>query len=328
METQNRYRSLFWPIILIGVGIIWLLSNLGMVSLTNLVQLWRLWPLLLIVAGVDLLAGRRLPVLSALFGLLVVGLIVLFLAFPIRLPGAASAQVVTERYHLPIDQATHADVSLDFWSDPVSVRPISSTELIDAQITHVGQVNFSGSGQTEKTVQLSHTGMGFPMTFIGETANNRSDVGLTTQVPMDLTVDLASGSSNLDLTGVQLTDLNVESSSGSARITLPQSKTAYPAQIHTASGSVELTVPSGSNLDLRLSTGSGSVAVRLPADSALKIVVQDSGSGSLHIPTGLTQTASGSGDTGTWETTDYATAANKITITVTSFGSGSLNFTR
>ena len=58
VERQG-YRSLFWPIILIGVGLIWLLGNFGIISGANLAVLFRLWPLALIVIGLDLLFGRQ-----------------------------------------------------------------------------------------------------------------------------------------------------------------------------------------------------------------------------------------------------------------------------
>ncbi len=42
----------------IGVGVVWLLGNLGVLTTSSLVVLVRLWPLLLILIGLDLLFGR------------------------------------------------------------------------------------------------------------------------------------------------------------------------------------------------------------------------------------------------------------------------------
>jgi len=45
--SHNAYRSFFWPVILIGVGVIWLLSNLNLIPGDNLWilirLLWRDW---------------------------------------------------------------------------------------------------------------------------------------------------------------------------------------------------------------------------------------------------------------------------------------------
>ena len=48
------YRTgprLFWPIILIGVGVILLLNNLGVIMGSPWEVIWRLWPVLLIALG-------------------------------------------------------------------------------------------------------------------------------------------------------------------------------------------------------------------------------------------------------------------------------------
>jgi hypothetical protein len=48
-EKRRRTRpSLIWPVILITVGILFLLSNLGVLDI-NFWELWRLWPVLLIL---------------------------------------------------------------------------------------------------------------------------------------------------------------------------------------------------------------------------------------------------------------------------------------
>ena len=50
MDNRDfRYRSMFWPVILIGVGVIWLLSNLGLLPAASIAWLLNLWPLILIV---------------------------------------------------------------------------------------------------------------------------------------------------------------------------------------------------------------------------------------------------------------------------------------
>jgi len=51
VKYRGGYRSLFWPIVLIGIGVVWLLGNLGILTGANLVVLFRLWPLVLIVVG-------------------------------------------------------------------------------------------------------------------------------------------------------------------------------------------------------------------------------------------------------------------------------------
>lgn len=328
MDNRTNYRSFFWPILLIGVGALWLANNLGFVNAANLWELWRLWPLFLIVGGIDLLLGRRTPLVGAILGILVIALVGALLFTGYQLPGAAGPEVRTEYLRLPIDQARQAQVTLDFWADPVTVYPLkNSDQLIDAKIIHTGQIDFSGSGQVEKTVRLSRRS-GFNLIFPRFSIQpQRTDVGLTTSLPLSLSLHTASGISDIDLTGMQLTAMELTSGSGSVTLTLPQSAQSYSARIDTRSGSANLSIPNGAALKLRLSTGSGSVSVNLPAGAAVRIDVRDSGSGSLNIPDDLTRTADRGSKSGTWETPGFSNAQKQIDITVEDFGSGSIRFT-
>ena len=58
-RSHHRSPSFFWPLVLIGAGVLLLLSNLGFVSWESWNLVWRLWPLLLIGLGIALLVGRR-----------------------------------------------------------------------------------------------------------------------------------------------------------------------------------------------------------------------------------------------------------------------------
>src|SRR5258706_4339915 len=77
-----RNRGLFWPGVLILIGILALLINVGMIPIDRLYLLEDLWPELLIVAGLLLLV-RRVP-MPAPAATTASGLIV-----PLALGGAA-----------------------------------------------------------------------------------------------------------------------------------------------------------------------------------------------------------------------------------------------
>src|SRR4029077_12293523 len=55
------YRSFFWPAVLITVGIVALLVSSGVISADRLYLLLNLWPVILIVIGLELLGRRAFP---------------------------------------------------------------------------------------------------------------------------------------------------------------------------------------------------------------------------------------------------------------------------
>ena len=57
---MRHYRSFFWPVVLILVGVVALLVNAGWLSSERLSLLTDLWPLILIVIGLELIVRRAL----------------------------------------------------------------------------------------------------------------------------------------------------------------------------------------------------------------------------------------------------------------------------
>jgi hypothetical protein len=115
MERQPypRSRSLFVPIVLIGIGVIWLLVNFNLIPAFSIGRLLRLWPLFLIAAGLELLFGRGRAWIGALIGLLTVGAAVALLMFGQQLGLAQTTALKTEAFDAPLDGATSAKVTLD-----------------------------------------------------------------------------------------------------------------------------------------------------------------------------------------------------------------------
>ena len=75
---------MFWPLLLIAIGVLFLLNSLGYIDL-DFGELWRFWPVLLILIGLDLLLGRRSwlgNLIVLLLTLTVLGGCILLLAKP------------------------------------------------------------------------------------------------------------------------------------------------------------------------------------------------------------------------------------------------------
>ncbi|MHB1357544.1 MAG: LiaI-LiaF-like domain-containing protein, partial [Anaerolineae bacterium] len=70
---NSGYRSFFWPVVLIGIGVIWLLVNLNVLTTASIAVLVRFWPVVLILIGLDIIFARRYAVIGALLGLVTIG---------------------------------------------------------------------------------------------------------------------------------------------------------------------------------------------------------------------------------------------------------------
>src|ERR1700704_5566926 len=105
LAMRRHYRSFFWPVVLILIGIFALLVDLNVISGDRLYRLADLWPLILIVIGLELIARRTLQGsavnLAAILILVIAGVgAVAYVAVGPAIPGGthtltASGQVGT-----------------------------------------------------------------------------------------------------------------------------------------------------------------------------------------------------------------------------------------
>jgi hypothetical protein len=331
MDNHPRYRSLFWPILLVGVGLVWLLSNLGLIQTISLGSILKFWPVLLIVFGLDMLFSRRYPWVGAVVGLLAVAGVIALLMFGPQVGITTNSDVKSETFTTPLEGVKTAEYTFDTSSSPVEIRALDNnkTDLISADITYRGSMRFDANGTNGKTTvwmaEYSDNSSWFNWDF-SQFNNLRWDIGLSPEVPSDIILNGGSGSITMDLSGLQLTSLETDLGSGSSNITLPQTKEAYTVDIASGSGSVTMRVPDETSLTLTLDTGSGSTSVVIPAKAAVRIEVNDDGSGSFDLPNGLMKAPdSSSFDIGAWQTPNYDTAVNKILVQILGQGSGSIS---
>jgi hypothetical protein len=325
-RSHHPYRSLFWPVLLIGAGVILLFSNLGIIPGVNFLVLLRLWPLLLIVAGLDLLVGRRYPLVGAIIGILAVTFaLVILLAGP-ALGLVRSAQTVTERFQEPLGEATRASITLDLSYAPSTIQALPGGEnLFDATITHFGEVEMAVSGEDPKEIRLVSGSTGFNWFDTLGSGDPRWEIGLNNQIPLELVIDGGSGSSRIDLVGLKLAGLSMDAGSGSIDLALPQSENPYNAAIEGGSASLDLTAQCGKDLEVRLDGGSGSMTIDLPENCPARVEVLNSGSGSVGLPNWLQQVEDGDDDEGAWETAEFTRAGDSIVVVVEDIGSGSFS---
>jgi hypothetical protein len=233
MTTVRResHGSPIWAFILIALGVIWLLFEARIITGANLVVLFRLWPIILIAFGLELLIGRNSRPLSLLIG---VGTIALLLALMVVGPSiglATNVEIKQVQYTEPVDDATLAQMELDLSLGHVVMQAGEPDTLIDADLRYIGDVNFTVTEEgSEKFVVLTSENEGGQwFDFLGlslRTAEQdenelRWSIGLTPRIPLDLRLNGGVGESQIDLSGIQLSRLDYNGGVGQTTISLP-----------------------------------------------------------------------------------------------------------
>jgi hypothetical protein len=303
-EQRRRVPSFFWPIVLIGGGVLLLLSNLGYISSTTWNVLLRLWPVLLIALGIELLFGRRSTagaVISGLLILILLGGVIGAVFFVQQIPMLSGLAVLpewrTEQIEYPLGSIQQATVNIDWSSLPGTVRVLEgSANLIEGRIAYRGDLVFDvrvRGNQADVEIDQRFTGVWFGPLDVLRDADRRWVLGLSPNVGLDLRVNGGSGPSTLDLLGLQLNALDVD----------------------VGSGSIDLSLPAGVTFNATIDGGSGPLTVVVPSGTGVRVVL-DSGSGPFH-PSEQFALVSGerSGDA-VWESADWQTAAEQIELRI------------
>jgi hypothetical protein len=277
--------------ILIGIGLFFLLANLGIIS-----GIIRLWPLIFIAIGAYLLWGRN----------------------------TAPSELHHEHFSAPKENTEAARVKLNLSVGEAVVSPVADpTLLIDADVVYLGEVKFVAQGDGEKFVSLGQTSnfttewLNPANWFHGDVYRDlRWNVRLNPDVPTDLDVNGGAGRSEIDLSRFNLTGLDISNGVGEMVVTLPSRADHLDARVQVGVGRLDLTIPTGAALHATVKGGVGETNITVPVDAAVQVNAR-SGIGSLKISSRL-QKVSGNGEginpRGTWETPNFASAERQIVI--------------
>ncbi len=296
METrERRRRGLVGPLILIAVGVIFLLGNLGVLSFSAWEAVIRLWPVVLIAIGLEVLIGRRSTLASLVVVAITVGIIGVALYF-MPVESTLGQSISTETISQPLEGATNASVDITFGAGAVRVGALSDPNvLIQGTAAVVGgqqlAQSYQKSGDTA-VYKLSTREVGgvpfFPPRFFSSTNTNTGwSLNINREVPIQLSINGGVGSSELDLSQLQVTSLDARLGVGKTTITMP-SRGQVRASINGGVGEVDVVIPPG-------------VGARIQAQAGL---------GGVNVPPGYQQ------QNNTYTSPDYDTAQNRVDLIV------------
>lgn len=331
-EKSSRYkstRSIFWPVVLIGAGVILLLYNLGIVPVDNLWMVFQLWPVLLVMIGLDILFSGRMPLIGGLLGLLMVAGVIWVLLNGGNLGIANNHEPIRETFTVDAGEASSVTFDLDLSDQEAKVFAlIDSPNLIEADIGHFNNVELTVTGSEEKIARLSQTGIPtwlYGMIPAREEVRMDWEIGLSSTVPYKLSVDGGTGGSELDLRGIQLERFLFDGSTGASRILLPADRDGYEVRIEMSAGAVDIVLPAESNLTLRLDGSTGQVTLHAPEGAALSVEVLGGGTGDLIVPEWLTKVSGQGGrDEGVYQTRGFEAATYQLKVIIEDISTGNV----
>lgn len=277
---KKHIEGIFGGLWLIGLGVLFLLNTTGVVPWSVWGQIFRFWPVFIIMAGLNIIVGK------SVLGNVVVGLISLTLM--VLIVGFAANQAVSPNnsWSLPFITVTSATkeqavkssdftdvktlaVRMDMSAGEFTLnQDLDSTDLLKLSAKYAeGRTApelVSEQGDNDLTIRFKQTttnwGMGWMM---WPSFDSRYDLTLgNTELPTSLDFDLSAGSLVARLKQLNLSDMNVTVSAGSADITLSADTVpTKTSDIKVSAGSLTLRVPRSVGLVVDYNVSAGSVEI-------------------------------------------------------------------
>lgn len=285
-----RRRGMFWPLILIGIGLVSLLANYGLIQSVSVASILALWPVLLILLGIDIAFSRRWPVPTLAIEVAVIGAALLLAATQ---PTALSLATFTFGGSNACSRPTASNAvargslqSLSLRIDGGAARyrvTGGAADAVEVTSDHDEICLRDRSGGARGDVLISAARARF-------TGESEIIVKVANDLPLSLQVSAAAGEFMVDLRDVTMTDARLSVGASSTTIILPH--------------------PTG-DLPIRLDGGASSVSIEIPSGVEARVSV----TGGLISTTSTNPRASKTGNV--IETAGYGVAKDRVTVTVT-----------
>jgi len=257
-ESPRRTPSIAFPLVLIALGLVFLLANAGYLTGVSWLQVAQLWPLLLVVLGVDLLLRPRSMLAAVIVEVALIGAAFFYLAATPIPPGANTINTgtFTTQESVLRTGASTLSLTVGYGAGDLVVRG-GGTELVMVKSTREDidlQWNVRSSGSA--VVDAKAIGPDFLVGGI----KRAWDVTVPSDVPVGLTLNLGAGDFDIDLSNVMLTEATVNNGASNLDVALPKPSGNVPVTISTGASSVDLRVPAGVEYRVRVTGGLNTIS--------------------------------------------------------------------
>lgn len=270
--------------ILIFFGIVLLLANFDVVSWSVFADLWRLWPVLLVVWGLQLIFGRTQS------GRIVAGIITAAVFMYLLLALAVSGSSMFRGW-IGDDAARLFPMHMqrldddDFERTTQTVPSVSDTDVTARELTFsIGAAELTleddeslaasleVEGPANRPLDVESSTRGGTFKLKAETPSQSwlwlgshdwkyvATLGQST-VPTELAIKLGASKAAIDLSATRLTKFDLDLGAGTVAMQLAGDALAPKATIDVGAGSVTLLIPKNRRVQVRYDVGAGQVRI-------------------------------------------------------------------
>ena len=263
---MRKRPGLLFPFLLVVVGAVALLNSQGLIP-WSIWDLWRFWPLLLVLLGLEMVLGRTRWG-SAVF--LVIALVAVVGVGAFYSTGFGDHLIETSSESQFLEQelsgAESARVRIELGYGELQITELVDSpnlmegEFVHSQGTYECVKRYQVSGDKGHLTLSSERSAGFGTSW-DPSRGCRWMVELNASIPLMLDVSMGAGEATLDLSRLWVTELDLDSGKGRVEVIFPEDAGLTTAEIDVGIGDVTLVIPRGVAARIDIDQGLGSVAM-------------------------------------------------------------------
>ncbi len=251
------------PFFLIGLGVIFLLNNLGILPWGIWINLWKFWPLLLILIGIEIVLGQSISLRTTIILAILIFLIPILLSVnPFSKNPLATESL---KINQPLGTLAKAKILIDLPATNLKISALNSPSLSLVR----GTIQYSKIADKPSVALDSAFGQGIlkiTQPFISNnipfvsSLRNQTDLSLTEQIPLELQIKTGASQENLDLHLLKIDSLVIDSQASTIIIILGN-QYSCTVRIKTSAATVELKLPPSMEAKVKVNSKAKSVNV-------------------------------------------------------------------
>ena len=259
-------RSLVGPALLIGIGVVLFLNTVGWLGWEVWDTILRLWPVLLLAAGLNLVVGRRSRMISAVLA----ATLVIVVGAAIVSDGTwrrSGTGVTTETVIRPRGRTQRAELEIAVGAGILHLDALSnSNNLVDGTVERWAREpvtqNFRLVGDTAYYTLRSDDTARITSPFSPRRDQPLVwDLSINPTISVALDVSTGAGDAMLDLSDMRATDVRLHIGVGKTQLTLP-ARGHVEAEVYGGIGTTTIIIPAGMAARIETSAGLGTVTVQ------------------------------------------------------------------
>jgi hypothetical protein len=256
-DTNDSWNigRIFWGFLFVIIGGLVLASNFGMVKL-HFENIWLLWPLLIISAGISMLAVRSVAwrivsILFAIFSLVTI-LWVLLGSFLVTVPVSTYVATVQKIS----DKVEQVEVSVKAGASILRIGTTSQEAVMKAELESNTSVLSKASNLVGSTQQidLKMETNGNGRWFVGG-ISNKWNIDLNRNLPLALIVDSGASNIDIDMSMAMLRSIDIKTGVSDLALKLGDIEKVVDVNIESGVSSILIKIPT--IVGVRLKTENG-----------------------------------------------------------------------